>query len=64
MRFEWPDAQYPVCNPSRTPLLSGLLCEETGIVGNQVFFLSWTRKSDACSMRKKGLESLPQWPQK
>lgn len=31
-------AQYPVCNPSRTSLLTGLRCEETGVVGNQTFF--------------------------
>ena len=38
VRFERAYAQYPVCNPSRTSLLSGLRCEETGIVGNQTFF--------------------------
>lgn len=38
VRFDRAYAQYPVCNPSRTSLLSGLRCEETGIVGNQEFF--------------------------
>jgi len=38
VRFANAFAQYPVCNPSRTSLLSGLRCEQTGIVGNQEFF--------------------------
>lgn len=38
VRFERAYAQYPVCNPSRTSLLLGLRCEQTGIVGNQQFF--------------------------
>jgi uncharacterized sulfatase len=38
VRFERACAQYPVCNPSRTSLLLGMRCEETGIVGNQQFF--------------------------
>ncbi len=38
VRFERAFAQYPVCNPSRTSLLTGLRCEQTGIVGNQTFF--------------------------
>ncbi len=38
VRFERAYVQYPVCNPSRSSLLSGLRCEETGIVGNQTFF--------------------------
>ncbi len=38
VRFERAFAQYPVCNPSRTSLLTGLRCEQTGIVGNQDFF--------------------------
>lgn len=38
MRFERAFAQYPVCNPSRTSMLLGLRCEQTGIVGNQQFF--------------------------
>src|SRR5690242_6042959 len=37
-RFANAFAQYPVCNPSRTSLLTGLRCEQTGIVGNQEFF--------------------------
>jgi uncharacterized sulfatase len=38
VRFDLAYAQYPVCNPSRTSLLTGLRCEQTGITGNQVFF--------------------------
>ncbi len=38
VRFEHAYAQYPVCNPSRSSLLTGLRCEQTGIVGNQTFF--------------------------
>jgi len=38
VRFERAYAQYPVCNPSRVSLLTGLRCEQTGIVGNQFFF--------------------------
>ena len=37
-RFDRAYAQYPVCNPSRTSLLLGQRCEQTGIVGNQQFF--------------------------
>ncbi len=38
VRFTRACAQYPVCNPSRSSLLTGLRCEQTGVVGNQVFF--------------------------
>jgi len=38
VRFANAFAQYPVCNPSRTSLLTGQRCEQTGIVGNQDFF--------------------------
>jgi len=38
VRFQRAFAQYPVCNPSRTSMLLGLRCEQTGIVGNQQFF--------------------------
>lgn len=38
VRLERAYAQYPVCNPSRVSLLAGLRVEQTGIVGNQVFF--------------------------
>ena len=37
-RFDRAYAQYPVCNPSRTSLLLGQRCEQTGIVGNQQLF--------------------------
>lgn len=38
VRFDRAYAQYPVCNPSRVSLLTGLRCEQTGVVGNQEFF--------------------------
>lgn len=38
VRFTNAFAQYPVCNPSRTSLLTGMRCEQTGIVENQDFF--------------------------
>jgi uncharacterized sulfatase len=38
VRFERAYAQYPVCNPSRTSFLTGLRCEQTGVVGNTTFF--------------------------
>ncbi len=38
VRFDRAFAQYPVCNPSRTSLLTGLRCEQTGVTGNQQFF--------------------------
>lgn len=34
MTFERAYVQYPVCNPSRSSLLTGLRAEQTGIVGN------------------------------
>ncbi len=34
--FERAYVQYPVCNPSRTSLMTGLRAEQTGIVGNDV----------------------------
>ena len=34
--FERAYVQYPVCNPSRSSLLTGLRAEQTGIVGNDV----------------------------
>lgn len=40
VRFERAFAQYPVCNPSRTSMLTGLRCEETGVVDNTFFFRS------------------------
>lgn len=36
MTFERAYVQYPVCNPSRSSLLTGLRAEQTGIVGNDL----------------------------
>lgn len=38
VRFENAFAQYPVCNPSRSSLMLGMRCEQTGIVDNGEFF--------------------------
>ena len=38
VRFERAYAQYPVCNPSRTSFLTGLRCEQTGVIDNRWFF--------------------------
>ncbi len=38
VRFTRAYAQYPVCNPSRTSFLTGLRCEQTGVVDNRWFF--------------------------
>jgi iduronate 2-sulfatase len=35
-RFENAYVQYTVCNPSRSSYLTGLRCEQTGIIGNKV----------------------------
>ena len=34
--FERAYVQYPVCNPSRTSMMTGLRAEQTGIVGNDI----------------------------
>ena len=34
--FERAYVQYPVCNPSRSSMLTGLRAEQTGIVGNDI----------------------------
>ena len=34
--FESAYVQYPVCNPSRSSMMTGLRAEQTGIVGNDV----------------------------
>jgi uncharacterized sulfatase len=36
--FDRAYVQYPVCNPSRVSILTGLLPESTRVLGNQVFF--------------------------
>jgi len=38
VRFERAYVQYPICNPSRVSFLTGLRCEQTGVVGNTTFF--------------------------
>jgi iduronate 2-sulfatase len=38
MTFERAYVQYPVCNPSRCSMMTGLRAEQTGIVGNDVPF--------------------------
>jgi len=38
VRFDRAYAQYPVCNPSRTSFMTGLRCEQTGVVQNTVMF--------------------------
>ncbi|HOW74067.1 MAG TPA: sulfatase [Phycisphaerae bacterium] len=40
VRFDHAYAQYPVCNPSRTSFLTGLRCEQTGVVNNTTMFRS------------------------
>ena len=48
VRFDRAYAQYPVCNPSRTSFLTGLRCEQTGVVGNGTMFR--TRLPDVVTM--------------
>jgi iduronate 2-sulfatase len=38
VKFERAYAQYPVCNPSRTSFMTGLRCEQTGVIGNLTMF--------------------------
>lgn len=38
--FERAYAQYPVCNPSRVSMLTGLRCEQTGVTDNTTMFRS------------------------
>jgi iduronate 2-sulfatase len=38
VRFKHAYAQYPVCNPSRTSFLTGMRCEQTGVVDNRTMF--------------------------
>jgi iduronate 2-sulfatase len=48
VRFDHAYAQYPVCNPSRVSFLTGMRCEQTGIVDNRTFFR--TRLPDVVTM--------------
>jgi uncharacterized sulfatase len=48
VRFDRAYVQYPVCNPSRTSFMTGLRCEQTGVVGNGTFFR--TRLPDIVTM--------------
>ena len=38
--FQHAYVQYPVCNPSRTSVMTGLRCEQTGVVANSTPFRS------------------------
>jgi iduronate 2-sulfatase len=38
VRFDHAYAQYPVCNPSRVSFLTGMRCEQTGVVDNKTLF--------------------------
>jgi uncharacterized sulfatase len=40
VRFDHAYVQYPVCNASRISFLTGLRCEQTGVVDNRTFFRS------------------------
>lgn len=51
VRFERAYVQYPVCNPSRTSLLTGTRPERNGVVGNGTFF----------RQKMPEIVTLPQW---
>jgi arylsulfatase A-like enzyme len=38
MRFEKAYCQYPVCNPSRSSMMTGLYPDQTGVLSNKPFF--------------------------
>ncbi len=48
VRFDRAYVQYPVCNPSRASFMTGMRCEQTGVVDNTAMFR--TRLPDVVTM--------------